>query len=91
MNQTRLKSLTGGKGSYTAIRMDPSREQQFFVMSHPDFKVQIGYIFPTAKNPWVGDWMENQRNQTLPWSAKRTRAETRFVVNVRTRTTLARR
>lgn len=59
-----------GKGSYTAIRLDPSREQQFFVMSHPDFKVQIGYIFPAAQNPWVGDWMENQRNQTLPWSGQ---------------------
>jgi hypothetical protein len=59
-----------GTGSYTAIRLDPTRAQQFFVLSHPEFKVQIGYIFPTAQNPWVGDWMENQRNQTLPWSGQ---------------------
>jgi hypothetical protein len=59
-----------GTGSYTAIRMDPSRAQQFFVLSHPDFQVQIGYIFPTTQNPWVGDWMENQKNLTLPWSGQ---------------------
>ncbi len=57
-------------GSYTAIRLDPTRPQQFFVMSHPDFKVQIGYIFPSGPNPWVGDWMENQRNKHLPWSSQ---------------------
>jgi len=59
-----------GTGSYTAIRLDPARQQQFFVMSNPDFQVQIGYIFPSGPNPWVGDWMENQRNQHLPWSGQ---------------------
>jgi hypothetical protein len=59
-----------GVGSYTAIRMDPAREQQFFIMSHPDFSVQIGYIFPTKQNPWVGDWMENQKNKQVPWGSQ---------------------
>jgi hypothetical protein len=66
----RLMPEEHATGSYTAIRLDPTRAQQFFVLSHPEFKVQIGYIFPTAQNPWVGDWMENQRNQTLPWSGQ---------------------
>jgi hypothetical protein len=59
-----------GAGSYTAIRLDPARPQQFFVLSHPEFSVQIGYIFPSAQNPWVGDWMENQRNKQVPWSSQ---------------------
>jgi hypothetical protein len=64
----RLMPEEHGAGSYTAIRLDPTRQQQFFVLSHPDFRVQIGYIFPSAQNPWVGDWMENQRNAHPPWN-----------------------
>ncbi|MBI2688714.1 MAG: hypothetical protein HYX27_20625 [Acidobacteria bacterium] len=59
-----------GAGSYTAIRLDPARPQQFFVVSNADFRVQIGYIFPSSQNAWAGDWMENQKNQTLPWSGQ---------------------
>ncbi|HEU0123532.1 MAG TPA: hypothetical protein VFQ91_23580 [Bryobacteraceae bacterium] len=66
----RLMPEQRGAGSYTAIRMDPTRQQQFFVLSHPDFRVQVGYIFPTAQNPWVGDWMENQKNQSPPWNGQ---------------------
>lgn len=66
----RLMPEEHGVGSYTPIRLDPTRQQQFFVMSHPDFRVQIGYIFPAAQNPWVGDWMENGRNRGLPWSGQ---------------------
>jgi hypothetical protein len=64
----RVMPVEHGTGSYTPIRLDPTRQQQFFVVSHPDFPVQIGYIFPSAQNPWVGDWMENQRNQHPPWN-----------------------
>jgi len=66
----RLMPEEHGTGSYTAIRLDPTRQQQFFVLTHPEFRVQIGYIFPAALNPWVGDWMENQRNKQIPWSSQ---------------------
>lgn len=59
-----------GEGSYTPILLDPARKQQFFVVSHSDFGVQIGYIFPADQNPWAADWMENQRNQHLPWNGQ---------------------
>lgn len=55
-------------GSYTPIRLDPARKQQFFVMSNPAFPVQIGYVFPGPDNPWLADWMENKRNAHLPWN-----------------------
>ncbi|MEN9637792.1 MAG: hypothetical protein RL077_6196 [Verrucomicrobiota bacterium] len=66
----RLMSAQPRSGSYTAIRLDPTRDQQFFILSHPDFDVQIGYLLPTPQNPWVGDWMENQRSLTLPWNGQ---------------------
>ncbi len=66
----RLMPEDHGVGSYTAIRLDPTRQQQFFIMSHPDFRVQIGYIFPAKQNPWVGDWMENGKNKLLPWNGQ---------------------
>lgn len=59
-----------GTGSYTAILLDPARVQQFFVVTNPDFPVQVGYIFPAGPNPWLGDWMENQRNQHAPWNGQ---------------------
>src|SRR5581483_8593634 len=57
-------------GSYTALLMDPARKYQFFTMSHPDYPVTIGYVFPTNSNPWAADWQENQRAQQKPWNGK---------------------
>jgi hypothetical protein len=50
--------------------MDPSRKYQFFTMSHPDYSVTIGYLFPTDSNPWAADWQENQRMTHKPWNGK---------------------
>jgi hypothetical protein len=57
-------------GSYTALLMDPARNYQFFTMSHPEYPVTIGYVFPTAGNPWAADWQENQRAKQKPWNGK---------------------
>jgi hypothetical protein len=57
-------------GSYTPLRLDPKRQQQFFVMANPDYPVQIGYIFPGPDNPWLADWMENKRNAHKPWNSQ---------------------
>lgn len=57
-------------GSYTALLMDPAREYQFFTMSHPDYPVTIGYVFPTVAHPWAADWQENQRATQKPWDGK---------------------
>lgn len=68
--ELRTMPATPKSGSYTALRLDPAREENFFVMSNPDHPTSIGFVFPAATHPWVGDWMENQRNTGLPWQGK---------------------
>lgn len=55
-------------GTYYVVRMDPAREQQFFTMFHPGFRMLIGYVFPAADNPWLADWQENKNNAPAPWN-----------------------
>jgi hypothetical protein len=57
-------------GGYYTRRTDPTRAEQFFAVYHPDFRVLIGYLFPTADNPWIADWQENQRITSAPWNGK---------------------
>ena len=57
-------------GRYTAWLLNPQNQEHWFTLYNPKFPVLIGYTFPAADNPWVGDWQENQRNTTLPWSGK---------------------
>jgi hypothetical protein len=39
-------------------------------MYNADYPVLIGYVYPTADNPWLGDWQENMSNKTLPWNGQ---------------------
>jgi hypothetical protein len=48
--------------------MDAARKSQFFTLYHPDMRFLIGYVFPTAQNPWLADWQENKRNTIKPWN-----------------------
>ena len=57
-------------GAYSALLMDPSRQQQFFTLYHSGYRVLIGYVFPTASNPWLADWQENQRAGNPPWNGQ---------------------
>jgi hypothetical protein len=45
-----------------AVLADPSREQSYFTVYHSDYPVLIGYLFPTADNPWLVDYQGNQSN-----------------------------
>jgi hypothetical protein len=66
LNERLMPAVTPG-GSYTALLMDPSRDYQFFALTHPNYPVTIGYVFPTAANPWAADWQENKRARQKPW------------------------
>ena len=79
----RGKSATGGgpadlrpfqptpnSGVYYTMRMDPARQEQFFTMYHPGFRVLIGYVFPAADNPWIADWQENRSIAAPPWNSQ---------------------
>ncbi len=57
-------------GVYYTMRMDPSRQQQFFTMYHPGYRVLIGYTFPAADNPWIADWQENRSSKARPWNGQ---------------------
>jgi catechol 2,3-dioxygenase-like lactoylglutathione lyase family enzyme len=57
-------------GTYAALLLDPKRSEQFFTLYHPDYRVLIGYTFPSEGNVWLADWQENQRATTLPWNGK---------------------
>jgi hypothetical protein len=57
-------------GTYYALLMDPSRKQQFFTMHHREYRVLIGYIYPTEGNPWLADWQENKRSTFKPWNGQ---------------------
>jgi hypothetical protein len=66
----RLMPAATPGGGYTALLMDRSRDYQFFVLSHPDYPVTIGYLFRTSEHPWAADWQENRRNKHKPWDGK---------------------
>jgi hypothetical protein len=57
-------------GTYYALLLEQARATSWFTMYHSDYSVLIGYLFPTADHPWIGDWQENQSNTTKPWDGK---------------------
>jgi catechol 2,3-dioxygenase-like lactoylglutathione lyase family enzyme len=57
-------------GAYYALRLDPARNEQFFTMYHPGYRVMIGYLFPSAGSPWIGDLQENRSITTPPWKGE---------------------
>ena len=68
--QERLMPATKPGGAYTALLLDRQRPHQFFTMSHPNFPVTIGYLFPTEAHLWAADWQENQSAQQKPWNGE---------------------
>jgi hypothetical protein len=57
-------------GTYVALLLDPRRKQQFFTLHHSDYRVLIGYLFPSEGNPWIADWQENRSSRALPWNGE---------------------
>lgn len=76
----KLKTATGNadarpmvgenSGRYIAWLLDPRNEEHWFTLYNEKFPLLIGYTFPAADNPWLGDWMENRRNTTIPWNGQ---------------------
>ena len=66
----RLFQPTPNSGVYYTMRLDPARQEQFFTMYHPGFRVLIGYVFPAADNPWIADWQENRSIAAPPWNSR---------------------
>ena len=54
--------------AYTAILSDLSRPQSWFTIYNSDYPLLVGYVFPTADDPWIVDW----QNRPLADSPART-------------------
>ena len=39
-------------------------------MYNPDYRVLIGYVFPSEGNPWIADWQENRNYMPRPWNGQ---------------------
>jgi len=50
--------------TYYGVRMDPGRTEQFFTLYHPAYRVLLGYVFPSAGNPWIADYQGNTSART---------------------------
>jgi len=66
----RVFQPTPNFGSYYAMRTDPARKEQFFALYHPDYRLLIGYVFPSEGNDWIADWQENHSITELPWNGQ---------------------
>jgi len=66
----RVFQPTPHSGTYYAMRADPARKEQFFALYHPDYRVLLGYVFPSEGNGWINDWQENRSITELPWNGQ---------------------
>ena len=66
-NTLDLRAFSGNTGTWL---LDQSRPRVYFTMFNSGYPVLIGYIFPSATNPWILDWQENQRAKGIPWEGK---------------------
>ncbi|MEQ8556498.1 MAG: hypothetical protein RIC06_25920 [Cyclobacteriaceae bacterium] len=63
-------SADRGEGGYRAWFIEPEEKYTWFTMYNKDLKLLVGYVFEKDGNPWIGDWMENQRDQKIPRNGK---------------------
>lgn len=66
----RPSQATPASTTYYPILLDQSRALGYFTLYHVDYPVLVGYLFPTADNPWIVDWQENQSNPKAPLIAR---------------------
>jgi hypothetical protein len=50
--------------TFYSVLLDQSRPAGNFTMYNTDYPLLVGYLFPTADNPWIMDWQDNQRSGT---------------------------
>ena len=56
--------------AYTAIRANLSRPVSWFTLFNSDYPLLIGYVFPTADNPWIIDWQNRPREDSPAGTAR---------------------
>ena len=66
----RPSQSTPASTTYYPILLDQTRPMSYFTMYHVNYPLLVGYLFPTADNPWIVDWQENQSNPNAPLIAR---------------------
>jgi hypothetical protein len=66
--QTVDQRVFSGRGGIWLL--DKSKPKVWFTIYNPEYNVLLGYIFPSAQNPWVLDWQENMHTTEKPWDGK---------------------
>ena len=51
---------TPASTTYYPVLLDQTRAQSYFTLYNTDYPLLVGYLFPTADNPWIVDWQEHQ-------------------------------
>lgn len=57
---------TPASTTYYPILLDQTRPQSYFTLYNVDYPLLVGYLFPTADNPWIVDWQEHKHGQGTP-------------------------
>lgn len=50
---------TPASTTYYPVLLDPTRAESYFTLYNTDYPLLVGYLFPTADNPWIVDWQEH--------------------------------
>ncbi len=50
--------------AYTAFLLDQNRPLNWFTVYNSDYPLLVGYLLPTAENPWIIDWQRWPRYDT---------------------------
>lgn len=62
----RPSQSTPASTTYYPILLDQTRPLSYFTLYNVDYPLLVGYLFPTADNPWLVDWQENKSNLGAP-------------------------
>jgi len=66
----RAMNDAAASSAFTAHRMDPARDDAFFLAFSPTAQLAFGYIWKQADFPWMGIWEENRSRVHAPWNGK---------------------
>ena len=62
-------AIPGGQ-AYTPVLTDRSQPQSWFALYNPDYSLLVGYVFPTRDHPWIIDWQNQPRLDTVAGTAR---------------------
>jgi hypothetical protein len=62
-------AIPGGQ-AYTPLLADRSKAQNWFALYNADYPLLVGYVFPTDDHPWIIDWQNQPRADSVVGTAR---------------------